>query len=86
MRIVPIIVLIIVLAAVIGALLPAGAALARQKTSAQAVPQSPDALYLYCRNAIFRKYGRNSGDGRLVVDRTRMVENVDLCVRNGGRI
>jgi len=62
------------------------AALAAHKAKAQANPSSPDALYLHCRSVIFRKYGRSSGDGRRFIDRTRMVELADHCVRNGGRI
>ena len=61
-------------------------AAARQEARAQAAPQSLDARYQSCRALIFRKYGRNSGDGRLAIDRTRMVELADNCVRNGGRL
>jgi hypothetical protein len=34
------------------------AALAAHRARAQAVPQSPEALYLRCRTVIFRKSGR----------------------------
>ena len=65
---------------------PASVAATRQKVQMPAAAKAPEALYLRCRSVIFRKYGRASGDGRLFIDRTRMVELTDNCVRNAGRI
>jgi hypothetical protein len=60
---------------------------AAAQTKAQ--PQSKEALYVKCRNAIFRKYGQpgvqyNHGPRYLVLPYTS-VSQIDQCVANGGR-
>jgi hypothetical protein len=74
--------------AAVACLTPAAteAASARQKARAQAAPQSHETLYQQCHVAVFRKFGRNSGDGRLMMLTDNLVEQTDYCVRNGGRI
>src|SRR5262249_56720773 len=62
---------------------------AAAQTPAKAQPQSKEALYLKCRNAIFRKYGQpgvqyNHGPRYRVLPYTS-VSQIDQCVANGGR-
>ena len=57
---------------------------------AKAQPQSREALYLKCRNAIFRKYGQSGaiysvGPRYLVLPYTSG-SRIDQCVANGGRV
>ena len=64
-----------------------GQAAAQTQTKAQ--PQSREALYVKCRNAIFRKYGQpgvqyNAGPRYLVLPYTSG-SRIDQCVANGGR-
>jgi hypothetical protein len=77
-----------VLAAVIVASLAfaAAAAPAKKKPTAGPPPQSPEALYQYCRMAVFRKMGRSTGDGRVAVLSQTMVQQTDYCVSNHGKI
>jgi hypothetical protein len=49
-------------------------------------PQSPEALYQYCRMAVFRKMGRSTGDGRVAVLSQTMIQQADYCVANHGKI
>ena len=65
-----------------------GPAAAQTQTKAQ--PQSKEALYVKCRNAIFRKYGQpgvqyNHGPRYRVLPYTS-VSQIDQCVANGGRV
>jgi hypothetical protein len=62
---------------------------AAAQTQTKAQPQSKEALYVKCRNAIFRKYGQpgvqyNHGPRYLVLPYTS-VSQIDQCVANGGR-
>jgi len=63
-------------------------AAAQTKTKAQ--PQSKEALYMKCRNEVFRKYGQpgvqyNFGPGYRVLPYTSG-SRIDQCVANGGRL
>jgi hypothetical protein len=63
---------------------------AAAQTQTQAQPQSREALYLKCRNAIFRKYGQSGavysiGSKYLVLPYTSG-SRIDQCVANGGRV
>jgi hypothetical protein len=63
-------------------------AAAQTKTKAQ--PQSKEALYLKCRDTIFRKYGQpgvqySHGPRYRVLPITSLTQ-VDQCVANGGRV
>ena len=65
-----------------------GPAAAQTQTKAQ--PQSKEALYMKCRDAIFRKYGQpgvqyNHGPRYRVLPYTS-VSQIDQCVANGGRV
>jgi hypothetical protein len=54
-----------------------------------AMGQTPDALYLKCRKAIFKKYGRHGtryGSKKLLMRSTAATQSVDQCVANGGRV
>jgi hypothetical protein len=64
----------------------AEAAPTSKKTSAQVPPKSPEALYQYCRIAVFRKMGWHTGDGRLAMYPNTLVQQTDYCVSNGGKI
>jgi hypothetical protein len=64
----------------------AEAAPAKRRPTVGAPPQSPEALYQYCRMAVFRKMGHNTGDGRIAVLSQTMVQQADYCVSNHGRI
>jgi hypothetical protein len=62
---------------------------AAAQTQTKAQPQSREALYVKCRNAIFRKYGQpgvqyNAGPRYLVLPYTSG-SRIDQCVANGGR-
>jgi hypothetical protein len=62
---------------------------AAAQTQTKAQPQSKEALYLKCRDTIFRKYGQpgvqyNHGPRYLVLPYTS-VSQIDQCVANGGR-
>jgi hypothetical protein len=59
---------------------------AQRKAAVQAAPQSPEALYQYCRMVVFRKMGRHTGDGRLAMRPNTVVQQTDYCVANHGRI
>jgi hypothetical protein len=74
--------------AIVGWLAPAAAdaASARPKVRAQAAPQTHETLYHQCYVAVFRKFGRSSGDGRLMMFTENLVDQTDYCVRNGGHI
>ena len=76
------------LAAVCIACLAAGADAAPAKKTATVgpPPQSPEALYQYCRRAVFRKMGRITGDGRVAVPSQTMIQQADYCVANRGKI
>ena len=72
-----------------GALRGAGSGATRAKSQPQSQPQSKEALYVKCRNAIFRKYGQpgvqyNHGPRYRVLPYTS-VSQIDQCVANGGR-
>jgi hypothetical protein len=61
---------------------------AAAQTQTKAQPQSREALYLKCRNAIFRKYGQSGavysiGSKYLVLPYTSG-SRIDQCVANGG--
>jgi hypothetical protein len=63
---------------------------AAAQTQTKAPPQSREALYLKCRNAIFRKYGQSGaqfgvGSRYLVLPYTSG-SRIDQCVANGGRV
>ena len=63
---------------------------AAAQTQTKAQPQSREALYLKCRNAIFRKYGQSGavysvGSRYLVLPYTSG-NRIDQCVANGGRV
>jgi hypothetical protein len=63
---------------------------AAAQTQTKAQPQSREALYLKCRNAIFRKYGQSGaiysvGPRYLVLPYTSG-NRIDQCVANGGRV
>jgi hypothetical protein len=63
---------------------------AAAQTQTKAQPQSREALYLKCRNAIFRKYGQSGavysvGPRYLVLPYTSG-SRIDHCVANGGRV
>ena len=63
---------------------------AAAQTQTKAQPQSREALYLKCRNAIFRKYGQSGahfgiGSRYLVLPYTSG-SRIDQCVANGGRV
>ena len=63
---------------------------AAAQTQTKAQPQSREALYLKCRNAIFRKYGQSGaiysvGPRYLVLPYTSG-SRIDQCVANGGRV
>jgi hypothetical protein len=63
---------------------------AAAQTQTKAQPQSREALYLKCRNAIFRKYGQSGavysiGSKYLVLPYTSG-SRIDQCVANGGRV
>jgi hypothetical protein len=65
-----------------------GRAAAQTQTKAQ--PQSREALYVKCRNEIFRKYGQpgvqyNFGPRYRVLPYTSG-SRIDQCVANGGRV
>jgi hypothetical protein len=65
-----------------------GPAAAQTQTKSQA--QSKEALYVKCRNAIFRKYGQSGlqygfGPGYRVLPYTAG-SWIDQCVANGGRV
>jgi hypothetical protein len=64
----------------------ADAAPARHRAQAQSGPQNRAALYQNCRAMVFRRFGWNQGTGRIVMHTDYLVEQTDLCVRNGGRI
>ena len=64
---------------------PTADAATRQKSRAQAVPQSPEARYQSCRAQAFRKYGWHNGS-QVVLYTTFMIEQADFCMRNGGRL
>ena len=64
----------------------AEAAPAKKKMAMQAAPQSPAALYQYCRMAVFRKMGWHTGDGRLAMLPNTVVQQTDYCVANQGKI
>ncbi len=64
----------------------ADAAPGRNREQAQRVPQSREALYQNCRVMVFRKFGWNYGTGKIVMYTDYLIEQTDLCVRNGGRI
>jgi hypothetical protein len=52
-----------------------------------ATAQAPDALILKCRKAVFRKYGRAGTDPKKrYVKKNFVVQEVDRCVANGGRV
>jgi hypothetical protein len=58
------------------------------KAAAQAQEKSREALYMKCRNEVFRKYGsRENRDGRrkLVMLSHVATSVIDQCVANGGR-
>ncbi len=63
----------------------ADAAPARQKAKAQAAPQSREVLYQRCCQEAFRKFGWHYGS-QLVLYTDFLVEQTDLCVRNGGHL
>jgi hypothetical protein len=63
---------------------------AAAQTQTKAQPQSREALYLKCRNTIFRKYGQSGavysiGSKYLVLPYTSG-SRIDQCVANGGRV
>jgi hypothetical protein len=63
---------------------------AAAQTQTKAQPQSREALYLKCRNAIFRKYGQSGavysiGSKYLVLPYTSG-SRIDQRVANGGRV
>ena len=63
---------------------------AAAQTQTKAQPQSRVALFLKCRNAIFRKYGQSGavysiGSKYLVLPYTSG-SRIDQCVANGGRV
>lgn len=63
---------------------------AAAQTQTKAQPQSKEALYVKCRNAIFRKYGQSGaqfgvGPRYLVLPYTSG-SRIDQCVANGGRV
>jgi hypothetical protein len=63
---------------------------AAAQTQTKAQLQSREALYLKCRNAIFRKYGQSGavysiGSKYLVLPYTSG-SRIDQCVANGGRV
>jgi hypothetical protein len=63
---------------------------AAAQTQTKAQPQSREALYLKCRNVIFRKYGQSGavysvGSKYLVLPYTSG-SRIDQCVANGGRV
>jgi hypothetical protein len=63
---------------------------AAAQTQTKAQPQTREALYLKCRNAIFRKYGQSGavysiGSKYLVLPYTSG-SRIDQCVANGGRV
>ena len=64
----------------------ADAAPAKKNAAIQAPPQSPEALYQYCRSAVFRKMGWHTGDGRLAMYPDTLVQQTDHCVANRGKI
>jgi len=76
------------LAAVLVACLAAGAdaAPAKKKAAVEAPPQSPEALYQYCRMAVFRKMGWHTGDGRLAMYPNTLVQQTDYCVANHSKM
>jgi hypothetical protein len=54
-----------------------------------AMGQTPEALYLKCRKAVFKKYGRRGtryGSKKLLMPSTTATQSVDQCVANGGRM
>lgn len=62
---------------------------AAAQTQTKAQPQSREALYVKCRNEIFRKYGQpgvqyNFGPRYRVLPYTA-VSQIDQCVTSGGR-
>jgi hypothetical protein len=62
------------------------------KAAAQAQEKSREALYMKCRNAVFKKYGHtalaHSGGrpGYLAMPLDLSVNAIDRCVANGGRV
>jgi hypothetical protein len=63
---------------------------AAAQTQTKAQPQSREALYVKCRNEIFRKYGQpgvqyNFGPRYRVLPYTSG-SRIDQCVANGGRV
>jgi hypothetical protein len=64
----------------------AEAAPAKKKPTVGAPPQSPEALYQYCRMAVFRKMGAHTGDGRLAMYPNTVVQQTDYCVASHGKI
>jgi hypothetical protein len=64
----------------------AEAASSKKNTSVQVPPKSPEALYQYCRIAVFRKMGWHTGDGRLAMYPNTLVQQTDYCVSSGGKI
>jgi hypothetical protein len=54
-----------------------------------AMGQTPEALYLKCRKAVFKNYGRRGtryGSKKLLMPSTTATQSVDQCVANGGRM
>jgi hypothetical protein len=48
--------------------------------------EASGALLLKCRKAVFRKYGRRTGAGQRLLPKNFVVQQVDLCVANGGQV
>jgi hypothetical protein len=63
----------------------ADAASTRHKVTAQAAPQSREALYQSCRQQAFRNFGWHNG-ARTVLYTDFLVQQTDYCVSNGGRL
>ena len=89
MRMLPIALCIMLLVLLASAAQTPFVAPAAAQTQTKSQPQSKEALYVKCRNAIFRKYGQpgvqyNHGPRYLVLPYTS-VSQIDQCVANGGR-
>ncbi|HUI97313.1 MAG TPA: hypothetical protein VLX44_16270 [Xanthobacteraceae bacterium] len=69
--------------AVVISCLATAADAAPQKAKTHAAPPSREALYQQCRQEAFRKFGWHNGS-QTVLYTDFLVEQTDLCVRNGG--
>jgi hypothetical protein len=52
----------------------------------QAEARASESLALQCRKAVFRKYGHRTRPGVLTLRKEFVVQAVDRCVANGGRV